>query len=163
MKLIALVLIGLTLQNGFQAEKDEVYYYGVALKIIRDSNDGKELRMNKGFAVSDEQLSFHTIGWSFKEELRTYLPMDETEFADQSNYYVKQNKELALLGSRRTSQLKVFFSQTKNGFFFAEAFKFPSKKTKYSDRPHFGTSKIFMFQIKGEEVNLISAKQLAYN
>lgn len=139
-------------------------FYAKALEKIIESNEyGKLLKKKGKYYVSDEVIIYSKLGKFFKTELEKHNPLTEDEIAINSRKTNSINKNLLKLNLKKCKgRIQIFFSEIKQGIFFAEIFE--SKKSfKYKDRPSFGISYIYMFKEHNNNVELINIEEIIYN
>lgn len=113
--------------------------------------------------VSREIISFGNYAQFFEDEL-----LNSSNFSVQEMLFdsliVGVNYKLENIGSSRGTKAVLFFSNLKKGFFFAEFFSdFPGNRFRFEERPNFGESRVFLFEVNGKDLLLIDSKALAYN
>lgn len=142
----------------------DIEIYQQALDSIVETTEYNSINNGKkGYYVSDELLSFYTLGWFYKEELQPYMTDGSEGVILESNVINQSNKDLLELSTKKCSKTKIYFSEVKENIFFSEILVSPKKNKKYKDRPHFGKSYIYMFQLREGNVYLLGVKEIAYN
>lgn len=133
--------------------------YKDAIGIILELEKSAESRIQ----VSKELISFDLLAFHFQK----YLLKDEIEQLNFNFYDVKdvveENIQLESLSSKLDSNVRLFFSEEKFNYFFAELFTDDNPKTSYEERPGFNYSHIYMFKIEGNSVKLVKSSTLNYD
>ena len=164
LKIILLILISPLFSFIPSIPENNVALYEQALKHIKNSSEYLALSKGKNkYYVSNELPSVYLMGSFYREELHEYINLSQEDFIAKSNDSVYNNTHLPSLSTKKRVALKIYFSEIKNNIFFSEIFNSPKRETEYQKRPHFGTSYIYMFQVKNNMVILIKVKKIAYN
>ena len=117
------------------------------------------IKENNGYSVSNEILSFNTLGLFYKED----LGISANQIFTKDKLIVSNHLLLLKLSTRKHSNLKVFFTEVKDDIFFCEVFETNARKLKYEELAIFGISYIYMFKIKGNGIKLLHVKALSNN
>ncbi|KAF2508989.1 hypothetical protein E0W72_10525 [Flavobacterium arcticum] len=128
-----------------------------ALGFILESEEYQSFHVNnKNYVVSEEILFFEELGMWFDMSLSISLINQPSVF--------ETDEELLSLNKRKRGKVNIFFSQEKDDTFFAEIFyTIKSRVYKYSERPSFGSSYIYVFSNEKGEVKLLQVEQIHYN
>lgn len=133
--------------------------YKRALTLIINSSEFKEFGLKSdNYHVSPEIISFSNYFQLFSDELNNYNlhDLNNNEVSAVDNDLLKLNK-------KGCGKIKIFFSETKEGFFFAEVFVNRKKNLKYMSRPVFGSSEVYLFKVVNEEISISKIKKFHYN
>lgn len=115
----------------------------------------------KEISVNKEIINFYHYTHFFKQELVAKQVTLNIEAISQP-IVVEIIPRLNKIGVINKGQVAVFFSEIKEGYFFAEIFM--HSLYSYENRPHFGVSEVFLFEIvNNQEVIIISNKLFEYN
>jgi hypothetical protein len=159
MKLTFYCVIVLLTNTFVNHQDDEIFNYKKGLSLVLHSNDYKKYGLSdKNYQVSSEIIAFSNFDRFFKDELNKNIPVEIVE-----NEVVKLRKELLNLNLRKCGKVKVFFSEQRENIFFVEIFIDKKKNIEYKQRPIFGSSKVYMFKIRNEEISLVAVKDMYYN
>ena len=148
---------------SFKIDTANIEIYKKALEHITKSGEYDKLK-GKCYRhyVSPEILSFNALGMFFKEELKSYVDLDDKDVVPNIVVVDKEENMLELAESKR-AKLKIYFSEMQDNVFFAEILVADRKVKSYSDRPHFGKSYIYMFNVEDDIVNFVDVKEINYN
>lgn len=157
------ILMSCFVVNGQVSEGKFSFYEKAYDNILKNKELIKETLDFQKLRVSKEIISFGNYAQIFENEL-----LDSSNFSIQEILFdsliVNVNHKLRKIGSRKKTEKIVFFSDVKKGLFFAEFFSdFPSNRSRFKERPDFGESHVFLFEISGENLSLIDSKVLVYN
>jgi len=135
-------------------------FYRLALEQIKSANnvDMKSVKRNR-FNVSGEVLSFETLSIFFAEAIG-----ESSGKRKNPNTVSHIDPSLTGIGCSRDMKTKVFFTEIMNGLFLVEIVQFQNRALMdYMDRPHFGTSWVFLFATKPNTIVQKDVKQISYN
>lgn len=145
--------------------KAQIEQYEDAVEIIISTDQYTAYTGNpKKYHVSDELIVFSKMGKMFKNQLA------ENDF-ELSDYDIvtdekKENtidKSLLGLNRKKCAKLKIYFTEQRDGIFFAELIRENKRNVEYDSRTHFGTSHIYMFKNNQGSVELLSVQEINYN
>ena len=135
------------------------HYYTLAIKNhLLNSEPFKSLDCYSinYFAIMEELVPFDEMSFVFRDELDSVKGQLQEKGENHNNVKL-------CLGKKR-GKLKFFFTEEKNGFFMIEVFCDSKKKeVSYESISSFGSSLMYLFQIKSDGVHLINSKKLLSN
>lgn len=135
-------------------------HYIHAIEGIKKSQPFSGLTNNSKYNVSGEILRFKAHALFFDKELKVN-PIDIIIKPEES--LIKEKKPyLSSLGTNKKSNIIFFFSEIRNGYFFVEVIPSNNRIKTYEDRPHMGTSLLYLFKIEQGEIELTQVKEIIY-
>lgn len=138
----------------------DYYFYQNAFKEIIASSDAfreSDCYCEGDFVIMEEIVPFDKMSFMFTDKLSDYLGRS-----------VQRERPLSYSDldiGKKKSKLKIFFSEQKDGVFFAELFCDAKKKlTSFDMISSFGVSYVYMFKINSEgNIELVDQKEISSN
>jgi hypothetical protein len=145
----------------FTVEPNQDYYhYRAAFKDVISTSEAfvkSHCYCEDDFVIMKEVVPFNSMSFLFTGKLNAYtqVPAPSTDFLSYADLRL----------GRKKSRLKIFFSEERDGIFFAELFCDVKKKiVSYDDRPAFGLSHVYMFRVnQGGYIELVDQKEISNN
>jgi len=157
MKLTVSIFLALIFWS--QPDQDYSLYQKAFRDIIASSDAFKEsdCYCEGDFVIMEEIVPFDKMSFMFTDELSELS--GESVQAEGSLSY----SDLGI--GKKKSKLKIFFSEQKNGVFFAELFCDAKKKqTSFDMLSSFGLSQVYMFTVNSEgNIELVDQKEISNN
>ncbi|MCY1510823.1 hypothetical protein D3C87_231110 [compost metagenome] len=136
--------------------QDEIIY-GKARDLIIKSKEYNEFSFGKKDYHISEEIVFFSVFSVFFDVINESTNVTNDEILTINNNLKKLNK-------KKCGKIKIFYSEIKNNIFFSEVFPYKRKSLKYSKRPTFGSSYVYMFKISEKnEVYIVDVKKIHYN
>lgn len=124
-----------------------------AIKYIKCSKEFEKLNLkNKNIFISEDILNYNMLNSFFSKNTAE----------NSSEEIVKVDSELIKLNKNKKTGGTIFFTQVVDNKFIVELIPSQTLK-KYSLRPHFGYSILFLFKLKNDSLYLVDSIRLDYN
>ncbi len=163
-EILLFLLINLTSCGNLQKQSFTLNSnkYMQALRIINEDVNNSEL---SDIMISNEDFDFNNIAFYFDDLLTDKYEFTKQDFiAEAKRKNRGKNININLSSNKSESKHHLYFSNERQNLFFGEFF--PDVKyqiTSYENRPSFGKSYAYLFEVKNGKVQLVAKKELAYN